>query len=169
MNVKFHKIMGSWQNYIFHMKFSEYYLCFHNSCEIWHLFSRTPMKNFLWCYYRWLITSLALEKCKKECNILAIFFKSFWTRFFVHWKLKLLNFLVDSVLIFLFSYQTNILSVRFKAQEREKVSVIPDFRTNASIGIILHKHHLMPARTMSIFEYSTFRTFVLTYKYTRHC
>ena len=23
------------------------------------------MRNFLWCYYRWLITFLALEKCKK--------------------------------------------------------------------------------------------------------
>ena len=29
MNVKFHKITS----YI-HMKFSEFYLCFHNSCEI---------------------------------------------------------------------------------------------------------------------------------------
>ena len=45
------------------------------------------------------------------------------------------------------------MSVRFKAQEREKVSVFNDFGTNASIGIILHKHHLMPARTMSVFEY----------------
>ena len=40
--------------------------------EIWHSFSQTPTRNFLWCYYRWLITSLALEKCKKECNILKI-------------------------------------------------------------------------------------------------
>ena len=30
------------QNYIFHMKFSEFYVSFHNSCEIWHSFSRTP-------------------------------------------------------------------------------------------------------------------------------
>ena len=28
----------------------------------------------------------------------AIFFKLFWYKVFVHWKLKLLNFLVDSVL-----------------------------------------------------------------------
>ena len=56
------------QNYILHLKFSEFHLCFHNSCKIWHSFSRTPVRNFLWCYYRWLITSLALEKCKKECN-----------------------------------------------------------------------------------------------------
>ena len=27
------------------------------------------MRNFLWCYL-WFITSLALEKSKKECNIL---------------------------------------------------------------------------------------------------
>ena len=31
------------------------------------------MRNFLWCYYRdVIITSLAFEKCKKECNILEI-------------------------------------------------------------------------------------------------
>ena len=28
--------------------------------------------NFLWCYYRWFITSLAFEQGKKECNILEI-------------------------------------------------------------------------------------------------
>ena len=51
----------------------------------------------LWWYYRWQITSLALEKCKKKN---AIFFKLFWYKGFVHWKLKKsLNFLVDSVLI----------------------------------------------------------------------
>ena len=50
------------------MKFLEFYLCFHNSCEIWHSFSQTPIRNFLWCYYR-LITSLTHEKRKKECNI----------------------------------------------------------------------------------------------------
>ena len=79
MNVKFHKITS------FTWNFLEIYLCFHNSCEIWHSFSRTPMRNFLWCYYRLLITSVALE-----CNIYKVL---------VHWELKLLNFLVDSVLI----------------------------------------------------------------------
>ena len=64
--------MSNFTNYIFHVKISEFYLCFHNSCEIWHSLSRTPMRNFLWCYYRWLITSLGLKKCKKECNILEI-------------------------------------------------------------------------------------------------
>ena len=38
----------------------------------------------------------ALEKCKKN----AVFFKLFWYKVFVHWKLKFLNFLVDSVLKF---------------------------------------------------------------------
>ena len=58
------------QNYIVHMKFSKFCLCNHNSREIWQSFSRTSMRHFLWCYYRWFITSLALENCKKECNIL---------------------------------------------------------------------------------------------------
>ena len=30
------------------------------------------MRNFLWCYYRRFIASKALEKFKKECNILYI-------------------------------------------------------------------------------------------------
>ena len=34
------------QNYILHMKFSEFYLCNHNSCEIRHSFSRAPVRNF---------------------------------------------------------------------------------------------------------------------------
>ena len=65
---RYHQIS---QNCILHMRFSEFYQwVFSQSCEIWHSFSRTPMRNFLWCYYRWLITVLGLEKCKKECNIL---------------------------------------------------------------------------------------------------
>ena len=27
-------------------------------------------EKFFWCYYRWFIASLALEKCKKECIML---------------------------------------------------------------------------------------------------
>ena len=34
-----------------------------------NLFSRALIRNFLWRYYRYLIISIALEKCKKECNI----------------------------------------------------------------------------------------------------
>ena len=40
-----------------------------------------------------IITSLALEKWKKECNMLL-----FWYKIFVHCKSKLLNVLVDSIL-----------------------------------------------------------------------
>ena len=41
MHVNFHKITPyTWKS-------SEFYLCFHNSCEIWHSFSQTPMRNFL--------------------------------------------------------------------------------------------------------------------------
>ena len=65
------------------------YLCFHHSCEIWHSFHWTPMRNFLWCYYRWLITYLALEKCKKN----AIFFKLFWFNIFCPLKVKITQFL----------------------------------------------------------------------------
>ena len=36
---------------------------------IWDLFSWSSVRNCLWCYYRSLITSIALEKCKKECDI----------------------------------------------------------------------------------------------------
>ena len=37
-----------------------------------------------------------LKNVKKN----AIFFKLFWYKVFVHWKLKLLNFLVDSILMY---------------------------------------------------------------------
>ena len=55
------------QNYIFHVKF---YLCFHNSCDIWHSFSPTPKRNFLWCY-------LAFKNVKRN----AMFFKLFRYKF----------------------------------------------------------------------------------------
>ena len=40
------------QNYISHINFSEFYLFFYNYFEILHSFSRIPMRDFLWCYYR---------------------------------------------------------------------------------------------------------------------
>ena len=52
--------------------------------------------HFLWCYYRWLFTSLSLAKCKKECSILEIILVQGILR-----ELKFLNFLVDSVLTIL--------------------------------------------------------------------
>ena len=39
--------------------------CFISSCDIWNLFSRAPMRNCLWCYYRKQTTPIALEKCNK--------------------------------------------------------------------------------------------------------
>ena len=45
---------------------------FKQPVNIWHSFFRAPMINFFWCCYRWFITSLALEKCKKECNMREI-------------------------------------------------------------------------------------------------
>ena len=59
-------------------------MCKMSFCEIWHSFSRASIRDFLWCYYRWLITSLALEKGKKK----ALYLKLFWYKVFVHWKLK---------------------------------------------------------------------------------
>ena len=47
-------------------------------------------RNVIWKH------SIALTKCKKERDI--VYYKLFWYKVFVHWKLKLLNFLVDSVL-----------------------------------------------------------------------
>ena len=70
------------------------FICKMTFCEIWHFFSRTSIRNFLWCYCRWLITSLALENVKKK----AICFKLFWYKVLIHWKLKLLNFPMDSIL-----------------------------------------------------------------------
>ena len=45
MNVTFQK------NYVLHMKFSEFYLCFLKSSEIWRSFSQAPIRNFVWYYY----------------------------------------------------------------------------------------------------------------------
>ena len=93
------------QNYILHIKFLRVFpLCFHNSCEIWHSFSWTPMRNFLYCYYRLLLTSLALEKCKTNAIFLKLFHRY---KVFVHWELKLLSFLVDSFLNIPFVPSTN--------------------------------------------------------------
>ena len=46
---------------------------------IWDLFSWSSVRNCLWCYYRSLITSIALEKCKKN----AIWLKIFWYKVFL--------------------------------------------------------------------------------------
>ena len=51
--------------------------------------SRTSMRNFLWRYYRWFITSSALEKCKTKN---AIFFKLFCFFCFCPLKIKITQF-----------------------------------------------------------------------------
>ena len=61
-------------------------------CEIWHLFPRAPMRNLVWCYYKWLNTSLALKNVKKN----AICFKLFWYKGFVHWKLISISWWIPS-------------------------------------------------------------------------
>ena len=59
------------QNYILHMKFSEFYLCNHNSCEIWHTFSDFHEK-FSSVLLQMIYYVSSPWKCKKECNILYI-------------------------------------------------------------------------------------------------
>ena len=95
--------MGAWEN---EFQFSQNYISYeiYRDLPVFSQFlgnltfiSRTPRRNFLWCHYRWLITSLGPKNVKKN----AIFFKLFWYKVFVHWELKLLNFLVDCVLIFI--------------------------------------------------------------------
>ena len=54
---KFHKMKSyGWWFYRLLISFT---------CDIWNLFSRAPMRNCLWCYYRKQITPIALEKCNK--------------------------------------------------------------------------------------------------------
>ena len=67
INVKFHK---NCENTGKILKIS--CLCRMSFCEIWQLFSRALIRNFLWCFYRWLITSFALELCKKESDIVLL-------------------------------------------------------------------------------------------------
>ena len=76
--------------------------------EIWHLFSHAPLTNFLWCYYRWLITYLGIENVKEECNMCSIIL----VQGFCPLKIKITQFLMDSVLIIVTStYSSNFLSV----------------------------------------------------------
>ena len=53
------------------------------------------MGNCLWCYFLLLFISLAFRKCKKVFNILKIVLY----QDFVHGKQKLLDLLLDFVLI----------------------------------------------------------------------
>ena len=59
------------QNYILHMKFLKFYLYIIPILVKFDIhFLRLPWEIFFSVTADDLITSLALEKCKKECNIL---------------------------------------------------------------------------------------------------
>ena len=45
-----------------------FYLCLHSFSELWNLFHRAPMRHCSRCYFRQLFISLALRKCKKDCQ-----------------------------------------------------------------------------------------------------
>ena len=62
------------------MNFLEFYLCFHNSCEILLSFSRAP-GGIVFGVITDIIISIALEKNVKKN---AILFKLFWYKVFVH-------------------------------------------------------------------------------------
>ena len=84
------------QNDILHMKFSELYLFF--SQFLWNLtfifsgyhekFSLVLLQMTNYIYSTWKMQ----KRMQYGLNL-------FWYRVFVHWKLKLLNFLMDSMLI----------------------------------------------------------------------
>ena len=50
----------------------KFYLCLHNFSELCNLFSRVPMGNCFWCYFRQLFISLAFRKYIKDFHILVI-------------------------------------------------------------------------------------------------
>ena len=73
----------------------KFYLCLHNFSD---LFSRVPMGNCFWCYFRQLFISLAFRKCIKDFHILIIILvqdmcplKTEIARFPIGFCLKLLN------------------------------------------------------------------------------
>ena len=71
------------QNYILQMKFSEFYLFFHNSCETGHVFI------FLESHEKFSLVLLQMinyifSPWGKKVKMNAIFFKFFWYEVFVH-------------------------------------------------------------------------------------
>ena len=65
---------------------------FHKNCENTGTILKTSCFR---CNFVKFLHLSPLKNVKKN----AICFKLFWYKVFVHWKLELLNFLVDSVLI----------------------------------------------------------------------
>ena len=66
------------QNDILHVKFSEFYLCFHNSYEIWHWFSRffwyfngkTSGHKLYWFTYCLILQAVSTHLTEDALNIL---------------------------------------------------------------------------------------------------
>ena len=73
---------------------SKHFMCKMWFCEILHLFSRAPIIIFFGITKDNLLHLYPLKNVRKN----AICFKLLWYKIFVHWKSKLLNALVDSVL-----------------------------------------------------------------------
>ena len=93
------------QNDILQIKFSELYLFFHNSCEIWHLFSRATMRNFSLLLLH--ITNYIYSTWKMQKRMqYGLNYSGYRYRVFVPWILKLLNFLMESILIHTNAKQT---------------------------------------------------------------
>ena len=85
---KFHKMRSyAWQ----------FYPCFLNSWEIWNLFSWAPIRKSLVLL---AITNYIYSPWKVFVKRMRYGLKH-GTRFFAHWKLQSLNFLMDSVIIVL--------------------------------------------------------------------
>ena len=80
INVKFHQVTS-------YVTFSEFYLRFHNSCEIWRLFSGDPMRNNLSLVLLQITNYICkpLRNVEKNAHVL---FKLFQYKVFVHWKLN---------------------------------------------------------------------------------
>ena len=71
-------------------------ICKISFCEIWSiwsLFSPAPIRTFPLEWFHITYYIKPLKSVKKD----AIWLKLFWYKVFAHWKLKLLNFLMDSV------------------------------------------------------------------------
>ena len=89
MNFKFHRTTSYTWN------FQNFTRCYHNSCDICLTFIFSDShKKFSLVLLQMICYILSPWKMLKKN---AIFFNLFWYKVFVHWKLKLLSFLVDSV------------------------------------------------------------------------
>ena len=95
-NYSLNNYSGTLYNYMYKKKIS-FTWDFQNFTSVSTILVKFDI-HFLWLPW-WLITSLGLEKWKKECNNYSLNnYSGTLYKVFVRWELKLLNFLVDSVL-----------------------------------------------------------------------